>query len=275
MAAPEDAQAIIDKLGEDWFSHIVTGVDEPDPRPSKPRPRGYRLRPSTLDKLHSGLSKLRRRLPRISNAAALADAKATWATILNRSTAVENLRLPSLEDKPDDRWPAAAAAATARAQALLVANDTKKRAKFIAMKIDDREALRLDAFESGAQAPFLNKFKTVAKRSSIQVPTSTGGFTTSPEAIKEQFSAVMVEWLRSRRSAPPVHLPLHEELYGDLPPGEIDATAPLTPAELRHSLRQVPKGSAPGPSGVTAELLRLLSLWCHRRKSGRRRKESS
>ncbi len=257
---PANALEVMNELESQWTETVTKAVDMPDPRPSRPRPRGYKLRRSPLDKLHSSLARLRRRLPRVTNDAALREARSDWAAIIMAAPTVKNLQLPTLETTPDDRWPAAAAAVCARAQARLVANDQQLRVRYIRQKISDRSALHLASFEHGTLKPFLKKLRFTPTRQALQVLTKRGGYTTCPEAVKRKFTSMMREWFRTRRSRPPEHLSTHEELYSQFPPGAIDATSPITMKELLHSLRQVPKGSAPGPSGISAELLRLMPL---------------
>ncbi len=257
---PADAQLLLDKLGDKLQSILIDSVDQPDPRPSKKKPRGYKFRASRLSNLYSRLARLRRRLAQVGNEASLLEAKSDWRVILNTAPVIDNLRLPPLDGIEDATWPRTAALACARAQAVLVANDQRKRSLYIKQKINDRRALHLASFESGSLQPFLRKLRHTIRQHSIQVTTGTGGFTTCPEAIKERFAAVMREWFRSRRSGPPPRNSLNDTVYGHFPEGSIDVTQPLTMEELLHSLRQVPKGSAPGPSGITAELLRLLPM---------------
>ena len=90
---PADAQSLLDKLGDKLQSIFIDSVDQPDPSPSKKKPRGYKLRASRLSNLYSRLARLRRRLAHVSNKASILEAKSDWRIILNTSPVIDNLRL--------------------------------------------------------------------------------------------------------------------------------------------------------------------------------------
>ena len=91
---PADAQSLLDKLGDKLQSIFIDSVDQPDPRLSKKKPRGYKFRASRLSNLYSRLARLRRHLAHVSNEASLLEAKSDWRVILNTAPVIDNLRLP-------------------------------------------------------------------------------------------------------------------------------------------------------------------------------------
>ena len=260
---PPDAQQILDTLESTWSTALIKAVAPPATQRPPPAIYGPPIKPTALDSFRSSLSRLSTKLHKVDSPRSQAEVLRRWNTLSHDGAALP--LVPNDLLTPWDGHSAPEETATllsSRCAALtshLRCSDAKWRSSYFKGKITARKALHLASFESGKMKSFLKKVahEYVPKLHHVQVPTTSGGYSTDPDLVKRKFADLMSDWFRVRRPHRPASHDF-DKIYAEPPAPHIDVTYAVSMPELLRSLRKVPLDSAPGPSGISAALLRKL-----------------